>query len=199
MPAELLHGGPRGDSSPGKEVLCYGSIDELPDLIGRCLWDEEMTRAVASSGRDRVTGLATTGCGQISLVSYPGGFMRPSLILIEPSFHFTTMSFNPNSPLQRRLPEAKISYEIRSRRSGSRSIPQIVGVISRADMILALSITEPGGPASVALRFDPSVRKVGCYLMSHWSLNPDYALIPELSVAFDRVYVHEGVSRSGTG
>ena len=42
---------------PGKEVLCYGSIDELPDLIGRCLWDEEMTRAVASSGRDRVAGL----------------------------------------------------------------------------------------------------------------------------------------------
>lgn len=127
--------------------------------------------------------------------------MRPSLILIEPpSFHFYNDEFfNANSPLNRddclrpniilRDALATIGIDVHT----SDCWGDLKGRYN-PDSVHYWSL---GGPAVVALRFDPSVKKVGCYLMEPPVVKPrDYQLIPQLSVAFDRVYVHEGVRAS---
>ena len=41
---------------PGRELLCYGNLDELPDLVRRCLWDDQTAESVASKGQAKVAG-----------------------------------------------------------------------------------------------------------------------------------------------
>jgi hypothetical protein len=124
--------------------------------------------------------------------------MHPSLILIEPpSFHFYNDEFfNANSPLNRddclrpniilRDALATVGIEVHT----SDCWGDLKGQYEPG----SVHYWSLGGPASVALRFDPAVKKAGCYLMEPPVVKPgDYRLIPQLSVAFDRVYVHEGI------
>lgn len=127
--------------------------------------------------------------------------MRPKLVLIEPpSFHYHNDEFfNRGSPLNRddclrpniilRDTLQELGIEVHT----SDCWGNLKGQYD-PDSVHYWSL---GGPASRILQFDPSVRKVGCYLMEPPIVKPgDYKLLPELSDAFDYVYVHEGIRTS---